>query len=69
MRIEVLPHDAGTFLCQSRTHPEDYYLVDFTGTQPECACTGQQTRKKDGYKCWHIKHIELILGRLTHEPR
>jgi hypothetical protein len=65
-RIEILPHDQGTFLVQSRTHPEDYYIVDFTEQYPTCTCTGHTTRrgKDPNYTCWHIDHLILIFGKI-----
>lgn len=56
--IEVLPHDKDTFLIQSRTQREDYYIVDFTEDSFSCTCSGYQFRKE----CFHIKYICKLLG-------
>ena len=59
--IEVLPHDQGTFLVQSRSNREDYYLVDVGEERPTCTCPSFQFRKD----CFHIKYICKLLGVKT----
>jgi len=59
--IEILPHDTGTFLVQSRTNREDYYLVDLTEDPVNCTCPSYQFRKE----CFHIKYICKLLGVKT----
>ena len=59
--IEVLPHDQGTFLVQSRTNCEDYYLVDLSESTTTCTCPSYQFRKE----CFHIKYICKLLGVKT----
>jgi hypothetical protein len=59
--IKVLPHDKGTFLIQSRTHQEDFYLVDLTEDPVTCTCPSYQFRKE----CFHIRYICKLLGIKT----
>ena len=59
--IKILPHDQGTFLIQSRTNREDYYLVDVSEERPTCTCPSYQFRKE----CFHIKYICKLLGVKT----
>ena len=59
--IEILPHDQGTFLVQSRTNREDFYLVDVSEERPTCTCPSYQFRKE----CFHIKYICKLLGVKT----
>ena len=59
--IEILPHDTGTFLVQSRTNREDFYLVDVGETPITCTCPSYQFRKE----CFHIKYICKLLGVKT----
>lgn len=56
--IEVLPHDKGTFLIQSRSEREDYYLVDLSENNFTCTCSGYHFRKD----CFHIRYICKLLG-------
>ena len=56
--IKILPHDEGTFLIQSRTHQEDFYLVDLTEDPVTCTCPSYQFRKE----CFHIRYICKLLG-------
>ena len=72
--IEVLPHDEGSFLIQSRTDREDYWMVEFVSEwveDPEtgelfkrytgeitCTCPSYQFRKE----CFHIRYICKLLG-------
>ena len=56
--IEVLDHDKDTFLIQSRTDREEYYLVDFGEFPYTCTCSGYQFRKE----CFHIRYICKLLG-------
>jgi hypothetical protein len=60
--IEVLPHDKGTFLVQSRTDRQDYHLVDLT--ENSCTCSGFQFRKE----CFHIRYLCKLLGVETPKP-
>jgi hypothetical protein len=59
--IKILPHDQGTFLIQSRTNREDYYLVDVSEERPTCTCPSYQFRKE----CFHIRYICKLLGVKT----
>jgi len=59
--IEILPHDPLTFLVQSRTNREDYYMVDLTEDPATCTCPSYQFRKE----CFHIKYICKLLGVKT----
>jgi hypothetical protein len=59
--IKILPHDKGTFLIQSRTHQEDFYLVDLTEDPVTCTCPSYQFRKE----CFHIRYICKLLGIKT----
>jgi hypothetical protein len=59
--IKILPHDEGTFLIQSRTHQEDFYLVDLTEDPVTCTCPSYQFRKE----CFHIRYICKLLGVKT----
>ena len=75
--IEILPHDKGTYLIQSRTARQDYHLVEFvsewvedpeTGELEEqwtgeitCTCPSYQFRKE----CFHIRYICKLLGVKT----
>ena len=59
--IEILPHDPLTFLVQSRTNREDYYLVDLTEDPVTCTCPSYQFRKE----CFHIRYICKLLGVKT----
>ena len=56
--IKILPHDQGTFLIQSRTNQEDFYLVDVGETPITCTCPSYQFRKE----CFHIRYICKLLG-------
>ena len=62
--IEILPHDPLTFLVQSRTNREDYYLVDLTEDPATCTCPSYQFRKE----CFHIRYICKLLGVKTPKP-
>ena len=62
--IKILPHDQGTFLIQSRTHQEDFYLVDVGETPITCTCPSYQFRKE----CFHIRYICKLLGVKTPKP-
>jgi hypothetical protein len=75
--IEVRPHDEGSFLIQSRTDREDYWMVEFvsewvkneeTGEfekrytgEITCTCPSYQFRKE----CFHIRYICKLLGVKT----
>ena len=75
--IEVLPHDAGSMLVQSRTHREDYYMVEFAYEWVRDPATGQSTRHYTGgitctcpsyqfrKECFHIRYICKLLGVKT----
>jgi hypothetical protein len=62
--IEILSHDKGSFLVQSRSNREDYYLVEFTTdevgdiTGCACSCPSYQFRKE----CFHIRYLCKLLG-------
>jgi hypothetical protein len=59
--IEILPHDKGTFLIQSRTNREDFHLVDLNEDPVTCTCPSYQFRKE----CFHIRYICKLLGVKT----
>lgn len=56
--IEILSHDKDTFLVQSRTEREEYYLVDLSEMPYSCTCSGYHFRKE----CFHIRYICKLLG-------
>lgn len=68
--IEILSHDKGSFLVQSRTNREDYYLVEFTTDEAgditgcACSCPSYQFRKE----CFHIRYLCKLLGVETPKP-
>jgi hypothetical protein len=68
--IEILSHDKGSFLVQSRTNREDYYMVEFTTDEAgditgcACSCPSYQFRKE----CFHIRYLCKLLGVETPKP-
>jgi hypothetical protein len=68
--IEILSHDKGSFLVQSGTNREDYYMVEFATdevgdiTGCSCTCPSYQFRKE----CFHIRYLCKLLGVETPKP-
>ena len=68
--IEILSHDKGSFLVQSRSNREDYYMVEFTTDEAgditgcSCTCSGYHFRKE----CFHIRYLCKLLGVETPKP-
>lgn len=75
--IQVLPHDAGSMLVQSRTNREDFYMVEFVSEWTRDNATGQSIRHYTGEvtctcpsyqfrkECFHIRYICKLLGVKT----
>jgi len=66
--IEVLRHDEGTYLVQSRTNREDYYIVDID--ENTCTCDDWQFRhsSRKGFECFHLQYAKYLFGYKAPKP-
>jgi hypothetical protein len=78
--IEVLSHDEGSYLVQSRTNRDEHHMVELLYVWVEDPITGEKVRQYTGEvictcpsfhfrkKCFHIPYVCKILGEQTPKP-
>lgn len=62
MNTNVIAHDRGTYLVESSRVPEQFYLVDLTGSRPRCDCDHGRRCHNDRIpsNCRHVRLARLF---------